>query len=345
MGTLSTLTGPPLAVLTCAMTQVGISSQMMAMLSPLTHKQAEQHAQDLQQQGLLTRHHRGGWRCTLKGVECFYHTLHEIRDVLSPEQQAPTLPFSMTTNWRECLCLNYRVDPDLLQTQLSPVFEPVIIDGYGIVSVTLSSIVSMRPQGLPELLGQNFCNISCRAVVQFRNKANEQKIGYEFIQSATNSDIFTRIGNTITEYRFHDFATGPIHFIRHGRHLLVGVDVPSRQLDLVALIDTKSGTHQPPSSSIFSSRAQLDRLVIDHTDAFGYEKDNPFVYILRINRDRWHYTFIEPIGLYAQFFQEGTPFGPDNAELDSVLYCQNIRYAWEPLIKETLLHGGGIGKA
>ena len=79
--------------------------------------------------------------------------------------------------------------------------------------------------------------------------------------------------------------------------------------------------------------------MIDYPDAFGHPPEQPFVYALPIDRDPWNYRFVRPRELYLAYFQEGQPFKERSAQLDSVLYCRNVRYRWQPLRREAVHRG------
>lgn len=105
---------------------------------------------------------------------------------------------------------------------------------------------------------------------------------------------------------------------------------------VVGCMELHQGRDEPPSTSVFRSRAELDGLVLDHSDAFGHVPGNAHVYVLLIDRDAWRYRFVSPRELYLGYFQEGRPFDRHTARLDSVLHCRDIAYRWQPLRRETI---------
>ncbi len=326
--------GPSLKLLTATISFPGSALTKLQEVAGLAKEEGEAALSDLTSRGLLEPS-RQGYTITVEGLGAFYSTLGQIRDVLSPEQPSPSLPFTVTTTWSEFVCLNYLVDPERLRGLLSPVFRPVLWKGKGIVSVTIASLRSMRPRGLPEVVGKNFCHLTHRAVVEFQNIRGEVHRGYEFIESATNSDVLNRIGRNVTEFKFHEFVLGKIHFLKKGKTLVVGAEIDGGKLDLVVTVNTDKGVSDPPSSSAFT-RQDLDSEVIDHNDAFGYEKGSPYSYVLRIDRSPWNYRFVQPDGIYCGYYQGDGPFDEKTAKLDSVLHCQEVKYRWLPLLREKL---------
>ena len=320
-----------LAVLT-ALISVGTgTSESLSALTSRRPDEIRSALRALQSREWVTRGAQG-WQVSLLGYEEFYRALGEIRDVLAPDQNSATLPFTLRTTWQECLCFNYAVEPRVLRPLVSDMFDLVTLRGKAFLSVTAASLSGMRPTGLPDLTGKNFSHLTLRAVVRFRNQAGIRRTGYEFVDSITNSQLLTRIGNSVTEYKFHDFRTGSITFLRQGTTLMLAVEEPTLDLKLVTTVDTRESAIDPPAHSVFETRTELDKTIIDHDIAFGYSPDRTAgAYVLTIEREPWRYRFVEPQELYFSYFQEGAPFDEDSAVLDSVLHVEEVAYRWRPL--------------
>jgi hypothetical protein len=279
---------------------------------------------------------RNGFGLTLSGLEAFYVTLGEIRDVLSSRQPAAGLPFTLQSVWKEVLCFNYLVEPEILRPLIPPVFDLVTYSGRAMVSVVAASLQSLRPRGLPEIVGQNFCHLTHRAVVRFVNLSGEERRGYHFTACLTNSDLMSRIGNSVTEFRFHRFQQGSITFLQLEGKLVLGVEGDSPDLQVVATVDLATAREEVPPGCAFGSRRHLELEVLDHREAFGHGPGQRHVYVLGIERDPWNYRFVDPQNLYLAYFQEGRPFDARTAQLDSVLHCRDVAYRWLPLQREVI---------
>jgi hypothetical protein len=343
------LAGPALAVVTALVTRRGLDAQALVGQTGCLPDEVAEGIAWLEGHGLVEavpgRKGGAGIGLTVAGLGEFYCALGAIRDALAPSHPAPSLPFTVQTTWRECLCFNYLVRPEALRRLVPQVLDLVTHAGRAIVSVTAASLGSMRPTGLPEIAGQNFCNVTYRAIVRFTNTAGARRVGYHFIASLANNELMGRIGNSVTEFKFHEFRTGPITFLRQGSTLVVGAEGGAPELKMVAAVDLAGAGPSPPQESAFSSREELDRLVIDHADAFGHYPGESHVYVLRVDRDPWNYHFVSPRQLYLAYFQEGQPFDSESARLDSVLYCRNVGYRWQPLRREAVgVAGNGEGE-
>ena len=336
------LSGPAVAIVTALVARRGQDSTELAEQTGESVESVREAIDRLRQQGWVEETAGSGrgrapeFGLTVGGLAAFYRTLGEIRDALAPSQLAGSLPFTVETVWRECLCFNYLVEPAVLRSLVPAVFELVTIAGRAIVSVAAASLTSMRPRGLPDLVGQNFCHITYRAVVRFKHAAGQVRTGYDFIASMTNSELLSRIGNSVTEFRFHEFRTGTITFLRQGSNVVLGAEGDTPEMTIVASADLDQGRDSPPSTSVFRSRGELNSLVLDYSDAFGHVPGNAHVYVLRIDRDAWRYRFVSPRDRYLGYFQEGRPFDRHTAQLDSVLHCRDIAYRWQPLRREAI---------
>ena len=317
-----------LALLTAAVVEGAARSTTLAARAGATPAAAGTALQELADQGLVAASDDRTWRVTAAGRDAFYEMLGRVGDVLAPSRKRASLPFTVRTRWRECLCFNYLVDPDVLRGLLHPTFEPVLVNGRGIISAAAATLSSMRPAGMPDLVGKNFCHVTFRAVVRFRNAAGETRVGYAFVRALTNSKLLSTVANNVTEFRFHDFETAAITFLEQGGRLVLGVDGGEK---LVAAVDLATARQDPPATCAFATRAELDAQVLDHADSFGADDKADGVYVLSIERGAWHYRFVEPADLYCSYFQSGDPFDESTAQLDSVLHCREIDYRWHPL--------------
>lgn len=329
------LEGTDLAVVTALMSGRGATAESLSALVPQGSDEVRDALRRLGERGLATADARGVHRLSVDGLAGFYRTLGQVRDALAPSRLTPSLPFTVETTWRECLCFNYLVEPEALRAVLPPVLEPVLKDGRGLLSVAAASLGNLRPRGLPEITGQSFCHVTYRVVASFENAAGQQHVGYDFAASLTNNRLMAKVGNSVTEFKFHRFDVGDISFLRRGQELVLGADSADPATKLVASVDLADASETPVQATAFRDRAELDALVIDHADAFGCPPGADHVYVLTIDRDPWRYRFLPPRNLYLGYV-DGHPIAAKDAVLDSVLHCSNVGYRWQPLKREAL---------
>jgi uncharacterized protein YqjF (DUF2071 family) len=271
-----------------------------------------------------------------------YAALERAQDV-SPSsedmEECPSVPWltQVQTVWVEALSLNYAVEPDALEQVLPAPLEPELHQGTAWVQVLMSSLREMRPQGLTGLAGFNFYQVSYRAAVRYRNARGRWRRGGYFVRSETNDALMRRIGNSLAEFKFHEFGEADMVMAREGDRLTFGVDplpaYPGGRL--VGVLDTRP-LPGPPEGSVWPSLDALQEPLVECYDAFGVA--DGYMYVLTIDRGPWNARFVRPVELYCEAMQDGVFAG--RARLDSVLHLRECSYRWRPLRREPIPAAG-----
>lgn len=250
------------------------------------------------------------------------------------QEDCPSIPWLTTvqTEWIDALSINYAVQPERLAQLLPEPLVPEIFEGSAWVQVLMSSLRDMRPQGLASVFGVSFYQISYRAAVRYRNAEGVWRRGGYFIRSETNHAVMRAVGNTLVEFRFHEFGAAQMLMVRDGNLLTVGVDTERPGGKLVATVDTQP-LEAPPSSSVWRSLEHLQQPLVECYDAYGVDREGGWLYTLTIDRDPWDARFVAPRELYCEYVDTGA-LGGDSARLDSVLHIPRCAYRWRPLRRE-----------
>lgn len=249
------------------------------------------------------------------------------------QEDCPSIPWLTTvqTEWIDAISINYAVEPDRLSAVLPAPLQPEIFKGTAWVQLLMSSLRDMRPQGLGSLFGVNFYQVSYRAAVTYRNAEGDLRRGGYFVRSDTNHAVMRAVGNTLVEFKFHEFGAADMLMVRDGEQLTVGIDAEVPSGRLIGVFDTRPT--EPPPDSVWSSLAELQRPLVECYDAYGVDADAGYLYTLTIDRDPWNARFVEPLELYSEYFDTG-PLGDGAARLDSVLHIPRCAYRWRPLRRE-----------
>jgi hypothetical protein len=142
------------------------------------------------------------------------------------------------------------------------------------------------------------------------------------------------VGNTLKEFKFHDFGLADITLRRDGHRLHVRV-VPGHghaagEIDVS--LDTRPST--PPRSSVWTSEDELREPLVECYDAFGVDPIERWVYVLTIDRQPWNARFVTPIATKVDVHETGV-LGRGASRLDSVLHIpRECAYRWRPLRRE-----------
>jgi uncharacterized protein YqjF (DUF2071 family) len=291
----------------------------------------------------LVAESRGALGLTPAGARHLQELTASLRAALdpSPDRRAleacPSIPLLTTvqTTWIDAISLNYAVDPAALAPLLPAPLAPELHRGSAWVQVLVSSLRDMRPQGLMALFGVNFYQISYRAAVTYRSVDGSTRRGGYFVRSDTNHEVMRAVGLSLKEFKFHEFGEAKMTMVRHGSRLSIGVDPDARAPGgkLVGVFDTRP-LAGPPPGSVWSSVDDLSYALVECYDALGVDHKNGYLYVLTIDRDPWHPSFVEPVDFYCEYVADGPLRG--HARLDSVLHVRECAYRWRPLRRERL---------
>lgn len=287
----------------------------------------------------LVRAHKRTWTLTPEGHDALRDAHAALTQTHDPSpttpgmEECPSVPWltQVQTHWVEAVSLNYAVDPERLARLLPAPLEPEVFHGTAWVQVLMSSLRDMRPQGIVPLLGVCFYQASYRAAVRYRNANGDWRRGGYFVRSETNDPVMRRVGNALTEFKFHEFGEAQMVMAREGGLLTLSVDpepgFPHGRL--VGVFDTAPRT-APPEGSVWEGLEALHEPLVECYDALGVA--DGYVYVLTIDRAPWNARFARPVELYCEYFEEG-PLAP-GARLDSVLHLTECAYRWRPLRRE-----------
>jgi uncharacterized protein YqjF (DUF2071 family) len=331
------------ALVALAVEPLGLSRQALLLRledSGVAREAAAQALSALTGRGLLAEEARV-LRPTARGHSALreVHAALEHAQDVSPSttgmEECPSVPWltQVQTVWVEALSLNYAVSPQALAPLLPAPLEPELHRGSAWVQVLMSSLREMRPQGLSGLLGFNFYQVSYRAAVRYRNAEGAWRRGGYFVRSETNDPLMRRIGNTLTEFKFHEFGEADMVMAREAERLTFAVD-PAAGFPggrLVGVLDTQP-LPTAPAGSVWPSLEALHEPLVECYDAFGVA--DGYVYVLTIDREPWNARFVRPVELYCEYMQDGALAG--HARLDSVLHLRECPYRWRPLRRERI---------
>jgi uncharacterized protein YqjF (DUF2071 family) len=280
---------------------------------------------------------------TPDGVRRLTTLYSEIEAALDPSpttasmMECPTVPWltQVETHWIDAVSLNYAVEPTALARLLPAPLEPELHKGTAWVQLLMSSLRDMRPQGLFSLFGVCFYQISYRAAVRYRAAGGSMKRGGFFVRSDTNHPVMRKVGNLLTEFRFHEFGAAEMTMLRKDDQLTLGVDPDAASPGgrVFAQIDTRP-LAGAPAGSLWRSVEDLHEPLVECYDALGVDANAGFLYVLTIDRDPWNPWFVAPTQVYSEFFEDGALRGA--ARLDSVLHFRECGYRWRPLRREPL---------
>lgn len=253
-----------------------------------------------------------------------------------PLQHCPTFPLPMQTTWQEAICWNWRVDPARLRERIPSCLEVDEARDHGWITATMSRLDDMRPAYLPRGSGWNFYQISHRAHVRYRDYRGQQRRGCYFVLSYTNSPIMNAIANSLPEFKFHEFRSAEMTMLRERSTLVATVDpADADRGKLVSVLDEAGAAPLLPESSLFADLAEAYGFLVEVYDAFGWAEAERALYILSIERGKWHVVVPWVVSVYDGTIADDL-FAGVEAQLDSVFAIRGVPYRWKPLRRERM---------
>jgi hypothetical protein len=232
-------------------------------------------------------------------------------------------PVPVCAHLQDCLTLTYAVPPHVLRPFLPPGLELETSHGYGFVAVALVDARSMRPAGIPKLLGRDFFLAGYRVFTRFRTPDGRTLRGLRILRSDTNGGLMAAAGNLLTHYNFRRcHATMNLSSDR----IRVTVQTRDEAGDLEVSADLRSPT-LPPGSP-FSSVREARRFAGPLPFTFDYERETHAIVAINATRTHWQPAPIEVDVRRIAFFDQPA-FRGCTPVLAAAFYVKSVDYRWE----------------
>jgi hypothetical protein len=226
---------------------------------------------------------------------------------------------------RDCLTLTYAIPADVLRPLLPPGLELETVRGNGFIAVALVQTESLRPAGVPSVLGQDFFLAGYRVFTRFRTPDGGTLRGLRILRSDTNRARMVHAGNLLTHYNYHH-CDATIAASRPEGRLRVAVRTEDGRGDR----DVIANLTDPalPAGSPFATLREARRFAGPLPFTFDYEPDTDGIIAIKATRTKWQPTPVRidahRIGLFSEpVFRGHSPL------LAAAFHVTDIEYRWE----------------
>jgi len=234
----------------------------------------------------------------------------------------PKHPLPMRTHFRDCLLVNFAIDPKILRPLIPAPIELDLHQGKAYLSVVIAEMEKMRPAFLPRALGITYNQIVYRVVV----RAPGGERGVYFLRSDADHLLMSLAGDWLTFFRFH---FSPIKMTRGDGTLALDLRAPRAAIRAeYALAKLR---RRLPASSRFRSFRAAKKFLVELFALFAYDPLTNELSAVHIERGEWDLFCVPDQNGTYEWMQAGPHFNRRNTRLDSIFYAREIPYHWHTL--------------
>src|SRR5262249_24441403 len=111
-------------------------------------------------------------------------------------------PIPVKAFFRHSLVLTYAFPKDLLEPLLPPGLILDAYGDYGFLAIAMVQTEHLRPEFMPEFMGQNFFLTGYRIFARFKTRSGQTLRGLRILRSDTDNGLMAFSGNLLTHYHY-----------------------------------------------------------------------------------------------------------------------------------------------
>lgn len=218
--------------------------------------------------------------------------------------------------------MNFRVDPDVMQTQLPSRFTPKLHNGSAVGGICLIRLEQIRPRFLPPIVGISSENAAHRIAVTWIDEAGIQREGVFIPRRDTGSRMNHLLGGRLFP----------------GEHYLASFTVESTPNSVKLEMKSKDGkvgvrvsgsvSLDLPRSSQFSSVADASQFFEPGSIGFSATKDAKRLDGISLKTKNWKVVPLDVTDVYSSYFSNEEIFPEGTVHFDCALLMTNIAHQW-----------------
>lgn len=220
------------------------------------------------------------------------------------------------------LLVNFRAEPDVVQSILPHPFKPKLHRGYALVGICLIRLEKVRPAGVPGALGVASENAAHRIAVEWIDAAGMQREGV-FIPRRDTGSLLNRIaGGRIFPGEHH---AAQFSVIDIGGH----IEFSMRSLDKkVAVKIVGDDSDSLPTSSCFNSLVEASAFFEGGSLGYSVTRDGARLDGLLLRTLEWRLRALSVAKVESSFFADPQQFPPGSIVFDHALIMRNLHHEW-----------------
>lgn len=223
---------------------------------------------------------------------------------------------------RRRLLVNFRVDAEVMQRFLPPLFRPKLHQGHAIAGICLIRLEQIRPAPLPRICGISSENAAHRIAVLWDDPADGIREGVFIPRRDTGSRLNHLAGGRVFpgEHSLADFTVAD-----DGRKISMSIRARDGGMS-VELRARESGSL--PASSCFASLAESSDFFAGGCTGYSVTRDRSRLDGIRLHTDEWSVRPLEVEKVESSFFANEAVFPRGSVAFDHALLMRNISHRW-----------------
>jgi len=220
------------------------------------------------------------------------------------------------------ILVNFRVEPEVILTQLPAPFKPKLQSGYAIAGICLIRLEHIRPKGFPSIFGINSENAAHRIAVVW-DEAGVDKEGVFIPRRDTGSLLNSLAGGRLFPGEHHRAFFRVEESDNH-----ISLDMSSSDASVTVRVRAEV-TDNVPSSSVFANLEQASNFFEGGSLGYSRTKDQDRLNGLVLCTKSWKVVPLSVTEVYSSYFSDEKIFPKGTVQFDCALLMENLAHEWQ----------------
>ncbi|HEV8286244.1 MAG TPA: DUF2071 domain-containing protein [Chitinophagaceae bacterium] len=230
-------------------------------------------------------------------------------------------PFAVEAFFESSLILTFAITKEQIQHLIPECLElDIFKDKWAFIAVAMVQTRTLRPKGLPKILGNDFFLIGYRVFVRFTNQASKSLRGLYILKSETNKKKMEFFGNIFTHY---NYTTTDIHQNEQNGITEIYSDKSGFK---IRMENSNNENISLPAGSPFADWKEARRFVGPLPFTFTYNPAEKKILIIEGVRENWKPMPVKVIDCNFSFIDN---LKLNNVKLANAFIIRNIPYYWK----------------
>ena len=223
---------------------------------------------------------------------------------------------------RRRILVNFRIAPDVMQTQLPTRFRPKLQDGHAIAGICLIRLEAIRPRLVPTVLGLSSENAAHRIAVVWEDQSGELDEGVLIPRRDTDSLVSSFAGGRLFPGEHH---RARFEIAENAEKVDVRMESNDGEVS-VRVVGHVGG--DLPQSSTFGSLSEASTFF--ERGSLGYSTTSETARLdgLELRTKDWHVEALQVDDVQSSYFDARERFPPGTVEFDCALAMRNVFHEW-----------------